>query len=252
MEKKIHILNVGQNTFFSFLPPNIKICIKEIHIPTIIIGEPPSWKKFDIQAQKIFYYDWILFSSYNGFLYTTKRFQQLGLLAEVMRTKNIAIVGNETQKKIEQEGFRIKLCSKNLAVLVEKLLHFEMKEKKIWFPRVWGASASSLDIFKKKGATIFTAPAYINLYHHKNMNCMKDTLLKEKIDWLVCSSPSTFRNFLKMIFSIKKKIVVPRIASLGATTTSYIKKKGFSVEITASFPSYLQLVKEIYEADIRL
>ena len=78
---------------------------------------------------------------------------------------------------------------------------------------------------------------------------MFEELDQAKLDWIIFASPSAVRNFHQFLSDgfWENLKVKPKIACLGETTESSVKKLGWSVEIRPKIQDFEHLVKALCE-----
>jgi len=204
-------------------------------VATIAISGPPDWKPFDHAAETVSDFDWVVFSSTNAVRRTSMRLSQLTVDHDRFKTLKKAAIGDQTAEAANVEGWRIDLVPDQFQAegLLDALLKFDIKGKKIWVPRALQARSFLLDELEKAGAEVTATPVYQNTIPYENRDRLRHVLLNKKIDWITFTSSSTVTNFFKILGNFKLKNPLPKLASIGNITTETIREHGYLPRFTA-------------------
>ncbi len=196
-------------------------------LPALLIGPPSDWRPLDDALEKIYTFDWIIFSSANGVRNVEERMNEIDLsLSEISKTIQIAAMGRKTASLLLEMDAEISFVPPSF-VADSLLENFPQNPKglKLFIPRVQTGGRSILsESFKQKGAEVTEVAAY-------ESSCPKDipqktieALNSRKIDVIAFTSGKTVintvslfqkyfgENWLKLIEKIK-------LVSIGPQTT---------------------------------
>ena len=198
------------------------------HFPTIKI------KRNVIEISDIDSYDFLLFSSKYGATIFTQ------LKAINFSNINALCVGYKAKDILMNNGVNISFCSnsyKENIIKDIKLLKL-IRGKKILY-LTGNLSDSSIEESLQNTCEIKRLDIYETLEITNKYDQFEDLLVSNKCV-VVFTSPSAFKYFYKKYTT--KNII---IATIGKTTSSYIKKLNFNVDIISSKTSYDSLSNDI-------
>ena len=170
-------------------------------LPSLIIGPPDDWAPLDKALEKIYTFDWIIFSSANGVRNVEERFNHIQLsLSKISKTIRIAAVGRKTASLLSDMGAKISFVPPHFVAdsLVE---HFPQnpKDLKLFIPRVQTGGRSILsDSFKLKGAKVTEVAAYESSCPQVIPQKTIDALHSGKIDIIAFTSGKTVINSVSL------------------------------------------------------
>ena len=196
-------------------------------LPSLIIGPPDDWSPLDNALEKIYTFDWIIFSSANGVRNVEERMNQIDLsLSKISKTIKIAAVGKKTASLLSDMDAKTSFVPPRFVAdsLVE---NFPQNQKglKILIPRVQTGGRSTLsDSFKFNGAEVTEVAAYESSCPQVIPQQTVEALNGKKIDIIAFTSGKTVintvslfqkyfgENWLKLIANIQ-------IVSIGPQTS---------------------------------
>ena len=201
-------------------------------LPALVIGPPDDWRPLDDALNKIYTFDWIIFSSANGVRYVEERMNQIGLsLSKISKIIKIAAVGRKTANLLLDIDSEISFVPPRFVAdsLIE---HFPQNQKglKLFIPRVQSGGRSILsDSFKLKGANVIEVAAYESSCPEDIPQKTVNALKSGQIDIIAFTSGKTVINtvsLLKQYFAENwlKLIEKIKIVSIGPQTTISCKK----------------------------
>ena len=102
---------------------------------------------------------------------------------------------------------------------------------------------------KKQGAKIISTPVYRTVPSGKDISYLLEELDQAKLDWIIFASPSAVQNFHQLLSDgfWEDLTVKPKIACLGETTESSVKRLGWSVELRPEIQDFEHLVRALCE-----
>ena len=201
-------------------------------LPSLVIGPPNDWAPLDEALQKIYTFDWIIFSSANGVRNVEERMKQMGLsLSKISKTIKIAAVGRKTASLLSDINAQISFVPPSFVAdsLVE---HFPQNEKglKLLIPRVQTGGRSVLsDSFKLKGAEVHEVAAYESSCPQEIPQKTLDALYSGEIDIIAFTSGKTVINTVSLLNKYfgqnwLKLIEKMKIVSIGPQTSNRCEK----------------------------
>lgn len=227
----------------------IKLGAEVIHLPTLKIVPPTSWKDCDQAIKKFHEYSFVIFTSQNAVDWFTKRLLLFEKFDELIEKKIISI-GKKTQDALNQLGLKVDFIPEkfNSESLAEGLLNYIHPGSKVLLPQ----SKIGRDIleFKLKEAGIDVDRVEVYDVDIPDLNDIENEikiLNQRDVDLFVFTSPSTFDNFLK-IFDIKDPqsyFYNKLIAVIGPTTRKHIENYGLKVTISPEESTFNSLIEEI-------
>lgn len=208
-----------------------------ILLPTIAIEPPESWKDLDQAIGNISAYDWILFTSINGVRYFFDRLYNAGKDARSIGNAKIGAIGPKSEEALVERGISPDLVPEDYfsGGVADALREYDIQNKRILMPRPLIAGKYLPDKLRKMGALVDEVEAYRTV-QPKDNQVEFDRLMKEEIDVVTFTSPSTVRNFMAMFKNkpVFKKILRSKIACIGPVTEREAVKEGLKVSIVAN------------------
>ena len=197
-------------------------------LPALVIGPPDDWRPLDDALNKIYSFDWIIFSSANGVRNVEDRLNQLGLsLSKISNSIQIAAVGRKTASLLSEMDAKISFVPP--AFVADSLVeHFPQNEKglKLFIPRVQTGGRPILsEAFKLKGAEVTEVAAYESSCPQYIPQMTIDALNSGEIDIIAFTSGKTVRNtvsLLKKYFGVNWLNLIEKIkiVSIGPQTSN--------------------------------
>jgi len=206
-------------------------------LPTITIKPPESWKDMDEAIGNISAYDWILFTSVNGVRYFFDRLYNAGKDARSIGNARIGAIGPKSEEALVERGIRPDLIPEEYfsGGVADALREYDIQDKRILMPRPLIAGKYLPEKLREMGALVDEVEAYRTVRPRDNQ-VEFDMLMKEEIDVVTFTSPSTVRNFVAMFKNRPAfdKIVRSKIACIGPVTEREAMKEGLKVSIIAN------------------
>jgi uroporphyrinogen III methyltransferase/synthase len=222
-----------------------------LHIPTIKLTSPDSWEACDNAIDDLSTFDWCIFSSGNGVEFFSDRLLSRCGSVERLKHLKIAAVGERTRTTAEERGLPVVLVPAEFSAagLCEAFKGMEINGKRFLIVQPQEAGKRLSDFLTDEKATIHRVAAYKNISPDAAELKDFDLLIRrERVDVLTFTSPSTFRNFVRIIGEGDLQRWVEKgaaIASIGKTTTRAIEEAGFLVEIQprlSTMPDFAQAI----------
>ncbi len=236
--------------------------------PTIKIVPPDSYEQLDLAIDNIEAYNWIIFTSKNGFNYFIKRILEKDRDIRDLKGIKICAIGAKTAAIVKSYGINVDLIPEEfnaeglISAIMQKCGRAEEQESgtsefpnfrdsrleglKLLLPRAEVAR----DIFPRKirelGGLIDTPTAYKTIKPLRHGKRLQRFLRAGRITIATFSSAATFNNFVEMVgddaIGFLKDLT---IAAIGPITVKAIEKAGLKVHIVPEQATITRMVQEI-------
>ncbi len=232
--------------------------------PTIEIAPPESYRELDESIDKIETYNWIIFTSSNGFKYFMQRLLDKDKDIRDLKGIKICAIGSKTAEKIKEYGLKVDLVPDEfnaeglISVIVQECGRSEgetsisdfrvsaLKGLKILLPRAEVAREIFPEKVRELGGEIDTPTAYRAMKPEKHGKRLKRFLKEGRITIATFTSAATFHNFLDIIGEDAKEILKDvSIAVIGPVTARAVEKAGLRVSIMPEKATINAMVDEI-------
>ncbi len=242
--------------------------------PTIEIVPPESYKELDESIDKVETYNWIIFTSANGFKYFMQRLLDKNRDIRDLKGIKICAIGTKTAEKIKEYGLKVDMVPEefNAEGLIEtfteeakKMRGWEdeknltsqplnpltsqlLREVKILLPRAEVAREIFPEKVRELGGEIDTPTAYRAIKPEKHGKRLKRFLKEGRISVATFTSAATFNNFMDIIGQDAIEILRDvTIAVIGPVTKMAIEKAGLKVSIMPKEATIKAMVDEIIQ-----
>jgi uroporphyrinogen III methyltransferase/synthase len=227
--------------------------------PTIEIVPPESYKELDESIDTVETYNWIIFTSANGFKYFMQRLLYKNRDIRDLRGIKICAIGTKTAEAIRNYGIKVDLIPEefNAEGLIEAFLKEVRSQKsevrsltgfKILLPRAELAREVFPQKVRELGGEIDTPVAYRAIKPEKHGKRLKRFLKEGRISTATFTSAATFNNFVDIMgkdaIEILKDVT---IAAIGPVTAKAIEKAGLKVTIMPKEATIQAMVDEIIQ-----
>jgi uroporphyrinogen-III synthase len=231
--KKILITTNRYKEFEKYLKDKYEI----IPFPTIATV-PLNFKDENINI-----YDYYLFTSVNAV-----RFFFDKVNPEILKGKKFIAVGEKTEESLKKIGFGNIIIpeefrAEGLIKLIEENWE-KFENKSVLVPRAKKGREILTEYFKDKKIKIDILPVYETILNiPENKEKIENFLKNNEIYMAVFTSPSTFKNFLKIFDKGMLKNI--KIAVIGKTTKKAVEEEGLKVNIIPQKFNFKELSKLI-------
>lgn len=198
------------------------------------------FEKIDFDEKAVLQADVIIFSSQNAVKFLFEK-----ISPEKLLDKTIIATGEKTAKLIEKKGLRPLIPEIYSAEGVYQLLlkMHNLQNKKIAIIRALEGINTLFELMKGK-ADIYPVPVYKTVENiPENLDEVKALIKQGEIDVVIFTSPSTFKNFIKLID--KSLLKNTKIAVIGTTTQKALEKEGITPDIIPSKFTMEEVIKAI-------
>lgn len=208
-----------------------------IAFPTIKIVPISVFNHFDTYAEKLKEFNYIVFTSENAVEYSIKRLRETK--REIPEKLQVVCVGRKTADKCEEYGIKVDIVPDDYSAegLLKYFFAKEIVEKKFFIPSSAIARTELKMGLLEQKADVVQIPIYdAAMPDEEEIQKGKKQLEGKKIDLIIFTSPSTFRNFLKIMQIDKpgKYFKDIKIAAIGPTTAAVIERAGLKIDISPS------------------
>ena len=215
--------------------------------PTIKIAPPENYKELDETIEKIETYNWLIFTSANGFQYFIQRLLDKEKDIRDLKGIKICAIGTKTAGKINNYGIKVDLIPEEFnAEGLIKAFGQNLKGIKILLPRAEKAREIFPEKVSELGGEIDTPVAYRAIKPEKHGKRLKRFLKEGRITIATFTSAATFNNFIDIMgddaLDVLKDVT---IAVIGPVTAKAIEKAGLKVSIMPEEATIKAMVDEI-------
>ena len=213
---------------------------------------PESWQSFDETVKGFLKIDWAVFTSSNGVSLCVSRLKDLQIDPPFFFSKiKIACVGQSTSSALSRHGITAELIPEHFQSegLIDAFSQYDLKNKQCWLIQAESPRKTLRLALKKQGAKIISTPVYRTVPSRKDTLFLLEELDQAKLDWIILASPSAVQNFHQLLPDgfWENLTVNPKIACIGETTESSVKRLGWSVELRPEIQDFEHLVKALCE-----
>jgi uroporphyrinogen III methyltransferase / synthase len=214
-----------------------------IFFPVIEIQPIKDNPALDRALNKLNCYEWVVFTSVNGVEVVFDKSKNLSF-------PNVAAIGPKTAEALKTRGVTPDFVPEEY--VAESLLPGlgDLLGKWVLLPRAEIARKALPEAIQKAGGIAHEIAVYKTLPAELDSDGL--SALKDGVDWITFTSPSTVRNFVEIVRKQKmdpqQLAGNPRIACIGPITESAAKEEGFDVGLVAEKYTTEGLVSAIQAA----
>ena len=211
---------------------------------------PDSWQSFDITVKSSLKIDWAVFTSSNGVSFCVSRLKYLQIDPKFIFSKiKIACIGKSTSRALSKYGLTTDLIPEHFQSegLIDSFSQYDLQNKQCWLIQSESPRKTLSIALKKQGAKIILTPVYRTVPSRNDNSFLFEELEQTKLDWIIFTSPSSVRNFYKFLPDgyWEALTVKPKIACIGETTESSVKRLGWCVKLRPAIQDFEHLVKAL-------
>ncbi len=206
--------------------------------PTIQIAPPENYTGLDNAISSIDTYNWLIFTSANGFKYFMQRFLETGGDIRDLKGIKICAIGAKTAEAVRKSGIKVDIIPDefNAEGLIEAFSRQapggSLKGIKFLLPRAEIARELFPQKVRELGGEIDVPVAYRALKPEGHWKRLKRFLKEGRISIATFTSAATFRNFVDLMGEDAMDLLRPAaIAAIGPVTANAVKKSGLEVTI---------------------
>lgn len=204
--------------------------------PTVEIVPPADYAELDAAIEQIESYNWLVFTSANGFNYFLERFMTLGRDIRDLKGIRICAIGPKTAEAIQSFALKVDLVPEEFHAegLCEAFLEGKksLSGMRILLPRAGVARELFPDKVRSLGGVIDTPETYRGVKSEKHGKRLKRFLKEGRITVATFTSAMTFNNFMEIMGDEAHDVLKDvKIAAIGPVTARAIEKAGLEVAI---------------------
>ncbi|WP_010678313.1 uroporphyrinogen-III synthase [Bacillus timonensis] len=173
-----------------------------IEIPLLTFQKPKDSTIIEETIKKLHLYDWLIFTSKNGIDYFFNYYDQVVKNAGMkVSMPKIAVVGSKTEKALLAKGFKPELVPDEFIAegLFESLKPYVRKGTRFLLARGNLSRSYLVDEITKYGGVATDLIVYETVGDSREKEQLIELLKERRIDIITFTSPSTIKQFYKMV-----------------------------------------------------
>lgn len=219
-------------------------------IPMIRIIDPERWDACDEVLRSHASFDAVAFTSANAVRQFFERARALGVSKETWANKKLYTVGEQTANEILRRGMAVEPLPESYSAraLVEVLQRKDVRGLRIVLPKGNLGKEDLMQALKEMGADVRPIEVYRNAPPERSAGEeVRRRVLKNEFDVITLFSPSAAEHFARAVQPALVSRGKAKIAVIGPTTRTAVRRMGFPVDIEAKTSTALGLVEAIEE-----
>lgn len=219
--------------------------------PTIKTVPPESFAQLDAAIDNIESYNWLIFTSKNGFTYFLRRLMEKGRDIRDLKGIRICAIGSKTAGVIKSYGIKVELIpdefnAEGLVKAFNGAGDASIRGLRFLMPRAAEARELFPERIRALGGLIDTPTAYRTIKPLRHAKRLQRFLKSGRITIATFTSAATFKNFLEILGDEAVGFLNDvKIAVLGSITAQAVEKAGLKVDIMPSKATIPMMVQEI-------
>ncbi len=208
-----------------------------LHAPTIRIGDPPSYTALDAALRHLPSYDWIVWTSANGVVRTVARLETLGLDPGLVRSCQLAVIGDATARTLTMFGYTADLVPPQAVAesLRETLIAAGVGAgSRLLLPQPVTSRDLLATGLRAAGAVVDVVPAYQTELNTDVAANLRQLLAAGRIDCALVTSPSTVRGLLALLDGDLEALRRIPLACIGPVTADAARALGIEPALVAT------------------
>lgn len=215
-----------------------------VSFPTIEIAAPESYADLDAAIVNLSIYDWLVFTSANGAEHFLRRFQAQNLETSELDYLQVCAIGEATAERLRLAQIHLDIIptdsrAEGVFAALENYLggRSEFANVRFLLPRSAIARDFLLVRLREAGAIVDDPAAYQTLLPAApETGKLKALLQGGAIDCVTFTSPSTFKNFVRIFGeeNLRQLLKGVTIACLGEVTAHAVGEFDFKADIVSS------------------
>lgn len=197
-----------------------------IEFPVIQIVPPPDhYQALDEAVERLYEYDWVIFTSANGVRGFWERLQQKKRDVRVLRNTRIAAIGVATSDALREIGL--------LADFVPSLFTGEeiarqlpdiTGAKHVLIPRALEGGDTLPELLAQRGLHVAIAPVYETVLDTSAVGDVRARLEEGAVDMVTFTSSSTVKNFVTALGPTPPQMTGVALACIGPSTAATVRE----------------------------
>ncbi len=200
-----------------------------VEFPTIQL-KPLPWGSLDEALTVLPSFDWVIFTSGNAVDFFLRRLDELNLALENL--SHIAAVGSATAQRLAERNIAIDYMPDEFVGTELVLGLGDLTDKKVLLPRAKIGRPEIADLLQEQGAALTEVPLYDTVTAVPTAAAWAD--LNKGFAAITFTSPSSVRNFFKIMANHPDKLVLPlekmlqpaRVVCIGPVTAEAAAEAG--------------------------
>jgi uroporphyrinogen III methyltransferase/synthase len=202
-----------------------------VKFPTIRTERPEDDTPVKNACREIESYDWIVFSSSNGFRSFMEHLRSVGRSAENLKSVRICAVGSSTRRYIEKHRLRVDLMPAKhtgMAAARSLIASHDIAGKRVLVPTSQIGKKDLPEKLTEAGATVDVVIAYRTMIETRHSSRSRNALMNGPVDAITFTSRSCAENLVNILGKADFTILAMRAPffSIGSSTTKYLKAIG--------------------------
>lgn len=225
-----------------------------IHAPAIRIAPPDDVELLDAACEAVATFDWLILTSVNAVDYFMRRLVAVSDIRELKGVR-ICAIGASTAERIRRHGIRVDLVPEEYhgEALLEALRETDkISGRRFLLPKGDIARDVLADELRASGANVTEVVAYRTLLASTERDSDQDVyrmLLDRQIDAVTFTSPSSVRNFVKMLGEDQAVDLLrtTMVACIGPVTAEAAQQLGIDTSVMPERFTIADLVDALVE-----
>jgi len=219
-----------------------------VELPAIEIQAIPSTELIQCTLS-LSNYHWVIFTSSNGVEAFFQQLHALDLDTRWLKSIRVGAIGPATARTLEAQGIHADYVPTEYTSkgIVNGLRNQNIASCRILLPRADIADKELAQEIAQLGAEIHELSIYKTTLPRTDVFLAEQMLLKNDIDVVTFTSPSTVINLLKLLNNDLEVINRTKVACIGSKTAAKATEAGLQVDIVARKSTIAGLVEAIEE-----
>lgn len=202
--------------------------------PTIAIADPDDWAPVDAALNQIQQFDWLVFTSRNGVEQLLARFrEQEGPQAHLPPALRVVAVGKATAAALTEHGLSTALMPEEFRgsqIGAAMAPHLRPGDRVLLAQAAEPAADVAGDL-RRLGAAVTAVTVYRTVPDSGDPEALAAALAAGRIDYATFTSPSTVRNFLRVMPRGAGLLRGVTVACIGPSTAAAAQEAGVQVDL---------------------
>jgi uroporphyrinogen III methyltransferase/synthase len=222
-----------------------------VEFPVIKIVPESDTSELDAALNRLWQYNWVIFTSVNAVRVVRDRLEALGRDSRAFGAAKIAAIGPATTDALAEIGLRADFVPSQFVAeaVVAEWLQPDMVGARVLLPRAKEARELLPDKLREMGAVVDVVTAYETVRDSSASELIREELLNGSIDFITFTSSSTVKNFVESIGAEHLEAIFKdaRVASIGPVTSETARGLGIRVDIEAKKHTIPGLVQALVD-----
>lgn len=214
-----------------------------VPFPVLKIAPPRDWGPLDAALRNVDAFDWVVFGSVNAVRFAFDRHMELGLDRGLWRRPRMAAVGEATKAALAERGVAVSLVPQrtDASGVVEAFKGRGVAGKAVLLPQARQGRPVLQEGLRRLGANVTRVEAYESVIDRPPAGAVR-ALLRDGWDGVTFTSPSTVRNFERIVREAGGDPAQAPAFCIGNVTDQEARARGFAVKGVAERASTGDLI----------